>query len=331
MTSLTLSGLRARVAARSRDWARRRQGTDRGHAELTGKRIYILPTRAGLIYAGIVVLLLISSMNYSNNMGFALTFLLTGVGLVAMHHCQSNLSRLHVRLVDTESCFAGQQAGLRLQLRNTGITRRWQLQAGWRRHSEFCTDMDADSIVEVVLPLETRARGLLPAPRIAISSVFPLGLFRAWSWIHLDVAIVVWPQPAERAERTPAADHTADSHVTTANSGEDLSGVRDYQRGDSPRRIDWKGLARHGDLRVREYTDGSASKAWIDWNDIGAAGTERRLSLMTRLVLDADAEGTDYGLRLPGTTINPAHGDTHKRECLNALATYGLGNTGRRK
>ena len=86
MIALPWQDWRARIAHRSRAWARRRQGADAQRAELNPRRIYILPTRAGLVYGSIVIALLLSSMNFSNNMGFALTFLLAAVGIISMHH-----------------------------------------------------------------------------------------------------------------------------------------------------------------------------------------------------------------------------------------------------
>jgi hypothetical protein len=51
---------------------------------------------------------------------------------------------------------------------------------------------------------------------------------------------------------------------------------------------------------------------------------ERKLELLTRWVLDAEAQGMRYGLRLPGREMQPAQGQTHRAECLRALALYGL-------
>ncbi len=51
---------------------------------------------------------------------------------------------------------------------------------------------------------------------------------------------------------------------------------------------------------------------------------ERRLSRLTRWVLDAEAAGVAYGLRLDETVLGPAVGDDHRDACLKALALFGL-------
>ena len=324
MIALPWRGVSAHLATRSRTWVKNRQGIDGHNVELHSRRIYILPTRFGLLYALIVTTLLISSMNFSNNMGFALTFLLVGIGLVSMHHCHRNLNGLQLKLIDTQSCFAGEHAGFRLRLQNPSTTTRWQLQAGWDRHGTQCLDLYGDASESLILTFESRQRGRLKAPRIGISSVFPLGLFRAWCWVHMDATAIVWPKPVAQAERPPAFDSDTPNQQTQALAGDDLSGVREYQHGDSPRRIDWKALARYGELLVREYQDGSTSNAWLDWEAIDEIDTEIRLTILTRLVLDAHADGLEYGLRLPEGVLNPGNGDAHLHECLNQLALHAL-------
>jgi uncharacterized protein (DUF58 family) len=141
----------------------------------------------------------------------------------------------------------------------------------------------------------------------------------------MDATAIVWPKPVHQAEQPPSSDSNAANQQTQAHTGDDLSGVREYQRGDSPRRIDWKALARYGELLVREYQDGSTSSAWLDWESLEGMDTEARLAILTRLVLDAHSAGLKYGLRLPEGVLNPSNGDGHLHECLNRLAVHGLG------
>jgi hypothetical protein len=61
----------------------------------------------------------------------------------------------------------------------------------------------------------------------------------------------------------------------------------------------------------------------LDWSQIPNIATERKLELLTRWVLDADAQGLMYGLRLPDGEVIQHHGTTHRAECLRRLALYG--------
>jgi uncharacterized protein (DUF58 family) len=306
---------------------RRRQGSDSGQIELHSRRIYILPTRAGLLYGTVVLILLISSMNFSNNMGFALTFLLAAVGLVSMHHCQRNLGGLQLRLAGFEAGFAGEGVGVRLLLMNPSRNARWRLRCGWDRSGQQHLELPGGAKQTITLPLPASRRGPLPVPRISISTSFPLGLLRAWSWVHLDAAALVWPQPAEYADFPAVAATEDNSSQATDHSGDDLSGVRDFRSGDSPRRIDWKALARYDQLLVREYQDGSATRTWLDWDSLQGLATEARLSVLTRLALDAHNSGSLWGLRLPYRTVPPDTGTGHLHLCLDLLAMHGFDHT----
>lgn len=324
MIAGTWRGLTAHVAARSRDWARKRQGQDTRQVTLHSRRIYILPTRAGLVYGGVVIILLISSMNFSNNMGFALTFLLAGIGLVCMHHCHRNLRGLVVTLTDTDSGFAGTQVVFHLRLSDSLDEPRWQIAAGWHRRDGQPLSIAPGAVQKTALASPAISRGPLRAPRIGISSSFPLGLFRAWSWLHIDATALVWPEPASHAERQSASGENHAQNALMNDKGSDLSGHRNYREGDSPRRIDWKVLARRGELVVREYHDGNTSNTWLDWDSLTGLATEQRLSVLTRLALDAHSEGTSWGLRIPGVVVPPATGDAHLKCCLDHLAMHGM-------
>jgi hypothetical protein len=50
------------------------------------------------------------------------------------------------------------------------------------------------------------------------------------------------------------------------------------------------------------------------------APLQQRPGVPAVIKLRADANGQDYGLRLPAQTITPAHGPSHRQQCLEALA-----------
>ena len=63
----------------------------------------------------------------------------------------------------------------------------------------------------------------------------------------------------------------------------------------------------------------------LEWDQLPAGwDVEQRLSRMTRWVLDADALGVRYAMRLPGVPVPPDAGPAHRAHCLELLATWGL-------
>jgi uncharacterized protein (DUF58 family) len=154
---------------------------------------------------------------------------------------------------------------------------------------------------------------------------FPLGLFRAWSYVEPDTACIVYPKP-ERSALPPSSPHaTAGAVRAQAMGNDDFAGLRDYQRSDSPRHIAWKAYARSDRLLTKQFSGEAVAELWLDWSLLAAhLDAEARLSRLTGWVLDAQQSGARYGLRLPGREIAPGRGDAHRTACLQALALYGL-------
>ena len=154
--------------------------------------------------------------------------------------------------------------------------------------------------------------------------VYTGGLFRAWAWVNMDIAVLVYPQPADTStvpDRMPDPRNTGGQQQI---GEEEFSGLREFRPGDSPRRVAWKSFARLGTLLVKEYREGGQTPLWIDWDAIAAPDIETRLSILTRLVLDANREHMTFGLRLPGSSFGPQSDHAHLHRCLRQLATFGL-------
>src|SRR5438552_15553206 len=89
---------------------------ERGTVTLVHRRVYIVPTQLGLLFALTLIILLVGSINYALSLGFALTFLLAGMGLAGMVHTARNLARMAVSVGRPEPAFAGEAAQFRLYL-----------------------------------------------------------------------------------------------------------------------------------------------------------------------------------------------------------------------
>ena len=79
-----------------RGWQSRLPRTDT--QTLTQGNVYILPTRAGWMFALTLLVLLLASINYQLNLGYVLTFLLAGSGIVSMHVTHGTLRGLTLHL-----------------------------------------------------------------------------------------------------------------------------------------------------------------------------------------------------------------------------------------
>ena len=289
---------------------------------LGNRQIYILPTRHGLLFSLALVVLLLASVNYANALAYLLTFLLASMAIVSFLHSQRNLLQLRITASGGEPVFAGEPTVFRVCLRNPGAARfALRVETLGQRVSAF--DVPANDTYCAALAVPTQRRGYLRMPSFVVASVYPLGITRAWSRrLTIPTHNLIYPKPASSAAlvRVPGMD--GESPGTTAVEGDDFSGLRPYQPGDTLARISWKTLARGQGLHTKEFRAPQSEDIWLDWDACAPHDAETRLSLLTRALLDADAAGLAYGLRLPGTIIEPAGGEAHRRRCLETLALY---------
>jgi len=293
-----------------------------GGVVVLAKHIYILPTAYGIVYAMLLLLMLIGSINYANNLGFMLTFLLAGMGLVSMVHTWRNLIGLGLESARVAPIFAGDDALFQIILSNK---RRWSrpgLQLQIAGSPAIATDLSPRAVDNLFLTVESEQRGLLPLPRFTLSTRYPLGLFVAWVYVELNADCLVYPRPGERMPETPLPVYGHSQLGDRGVGADDFCGLRHYRPGDSPRHINWKALAREQGLQTKMFGGDRADKCWLDWYRL-AGSSEHRLSQLCRGVVDASGLDIEFGLRLPDLELKPARGQQHRLECLTALALFG--------
>lgn len=288
--------------------------------------IYILPTRAGLAFGLTLLLLLVASINYQLNLGYALTFLLAGSALASMHMTHGCLRGLTLHARPPAPVFAGEAAALEIVVTHPGGARHGvglglhQAGAAGLAFAELAAHGQSVVAVAVAAP----RRGLHPLPLLRIETRFPFGLFRAWSLWRPAGQLCVYPRPERPAPALPPAGGPAQGPAPGGPSqpGSEFDGLRPWRHGDTLRQVAWKAYARRGELVSRESRAPERGERWLDWSQTGLAGTEARLSRMAAWALQAEREGQDYGLRLPGTDIAPACGAAHRQAVLGALAAW---------
>jgi uncharacterized protein (DUF58 family) len=323
----TIRRLRSGLDERLGAWIKRRQGLDRDPVVLQRGRIYILPTRLGAAYAGMVVAMIAGGLNYSNNLGLSLAFLLASLGFVAMHHCHGTLAGLELRLLATVPAFAGQAVRFRLLLENRSRVPRPRIEVSAGAETPLVVDVPPTGTETSEIALDAQRRGHVRLDRVVLATRHPLGLFRAWAVVHPDYSAIAWPRPAERGRPPPGVETDTGGAQDRAKGEEDFTGLRPYQPGDPLRRIAWKAYARGHGLHTRQYAGTDVVSHVFDWDSLPGLDVEARLSQLCRWVLDAHSSGEACGLRLPGVSIEANIGTAHLQRCLDALALYDHGDT----
>ncbi len=296
---------------------------------LTQGNIYIVPTRAGFVYAITLAVMLLASINYQLNLGYILTFLLAGSGLMSMHLTHRTLRGLTLHLRPPQAVFAGEPAPLEIVVRGAG---RLSHGIGLCMQDEGVSyddvpwvwiDVPAAGQATAHLSFVPTARGLHAVPVLRAETRYPFGLFRAWTVWRPAAQVLAYPAPERPAVPLPPAHAVGGEALQSrASEGGELEGVRAYQRGDTLKRIVWKKVARTGELVSRDTRIATQQELWLDYQATQLPEAEARLSRLTAWVLAADRAGIAHGLRLPGVELNPDQGEAHRREALRALALW---------
>ena len=290
---------------------------------LVQRRVYILPTRQGLMFAAVLLVMLTGSINYVLGLGFVLTFLLFALAMNAMIHTFRNLANLRVTGGRAQPVFAGDTAHFLVHLDNSSDTERYAIGLTRDGTSTSFVDLPARSSVPAVAAVPAPRRGTLRPGRLTLFTRYPLGLYRAWSHLDLDLHCMVYPRPAFPALPLPPAAASSGTGAQSGRGQEDFAGLREYHAGDSPRHVAWKAAARDMGLLTKQFSGRAETQLWLDWTQLpGQMTVEERLSHLARWVLDAHAAGIAFGLRLPGRTVHLSAGEAQREACLEALALF---------
>jgi uncharacterized protein (DUF58 family) len=312
--------IRKRMAA----WVKRRQGADSLPLTLQRRRLYILPTRAGLGFGILLLFMLIAGLNYANSVALFLTFLLGGFALVTMHLCHRNLQGASLYSAHAPPTFALRPGTLHLTLGNEAAMPRYRIESGVADGPTLHADVPAQGRQHVDLSVAAPRRGIVAVDRLRLTTVHPFGLFRTWTWVHAPIEMLVYPRPSGSLPMPTESGRKAGNRSQGLSGADEWHGLRPFRDGDSPRQVDWKAYAREAPLLVKEYSAMGSELRIFDFNRLENLGTEARLEQLSRWIVDAEEHGDRYGLELPGVHIAPDRGTDHRHKCLAALAVHGL-------
>ncbi|MFT7684790.1 MAG: hypothetical protein ACI9FB_000131 [Candidatus Azotimanducaceae bacterium] len=269
--------------------------------------------------------MMLAAINYQNSLIFALAFLLLSMFMVSILHTFRNLSGLTIHRGHTLPAFAGEDVEFNIRLSRGGVRTYEALVLGWDPDLMQGADLLNDDYEQTVkLYVQTKKRGVFKPGRLLIQTFYPVGLFRAWSWLDLGVSTIVYPRPVPGGAMPDSSTKSDDGVISLSRGVDDFHGMRDYHEGDSLRHISWKSYARTDELLVKEFAANVDQRTWLDWDQYQGVEKELRLSHLCHWVIELSKGTHSYGLRLPGLEFLPDNGLEHRAKVLHALATFDL-------
>lgn len=292
------------------------------HVTLSQRSLFILPTAPGYVWLVVSLMVFLLAVNYRNSLAFGLCFFMLSLFMLSILHTWRNLGGLTLVARGAGQGHAGQDILLTIELR-AGRRAREAIQLGWPGSESAFVHLSKSK--EQMLPVKAFSRGWLDPGRIRVESTYPLGLCRAWSWVSLDIAALVFPRP-DFSYPLPVRTGDGEQSVVTSSLGhEDFAGFRRYRNTDLSAHIDWKGYARSGEMNTKLFERPTGNEMMLQLSNALGQDLEEKLSVLTGWCLKCERNGQPYGLDLPGNRFSPALGAGHLEACLSALALYDLG------
>ncbi len=296
--------------------------------KITRERIFILPTRFGAVFlVGACVMLLVGA-TYQNNLVNLLAFFMFSLVFVAMVQTHNNLKDIHLQSVECSAAFAGGEVVVGTLVKNKGRSAHFNLETNLRfltlrsRYDNRAPLLPSNSL-RLKAAYSSPGRGEHALSEVKLSSIFPLGLFYAWCWFDINAKYLIYPEmKGERALPLQDIGEQDARGAYVTRGGDDFSGHRRFDAGDSPRHVDWKAFARGRPMMIKEFNEGAATSILLDWFLLEGLNTEERLSQLAKWVDEAHRRGLQFALRTPQQSFAINSGSLHAQRCLEHLAMF---------
>lgn len=316
--------LRRRFQSNVSQWVEKRL-PQQPSVTLNQSRIFIVPTRQGLLLLLISLMVLLLAINFESALNYALAFWLAAMLWVAVHLTYRNLSGLTIAAQAGTLVQAGDTAEVTLSLTSRKPCQRGVIEFIHEQWGSIHVEMHTTR-TDVRLPVTAQNRGPVVPPRFRIESRYPFGLIVAWSHISIDAS--AWAYPVPVAQDRMAATAQGDDDDLSLNDhfykegSEDFHSLRSYQPGDPIRRLHWPGFSRD-QLLVKSFSDYQSSDEFIDWDQFPGHSDEARLSAIAYYCQRFYENGSPFGVCLPGIDVEPGKGAEHLNRVRRLLAEYG--------
>lgn len=282
--------------------------------------LFILPTRMGLLYLLVLLAIYLLGTNYQNNLVLLVAYCLGSLFMAAMWLTHRNLLGLELLGGPQVLGEAGSQLPIRILVQSPRpvLALRFSLNEGTLWLAQ------ADAVPRtLILPVSGSHRGALPLGRLRVESRYPLGLFRCWSLLDLQLEGWLSPKPAFGVLRGEHATQSEglQGQPTPATLG-DFDTLRTHQAGEPLSRVAWKQLAQGRGLLTKQFHEPQQDDTHLTLQRVAGGDLEQRLSVLAWWCADYGKRGIPFTLTLANQMLGPDSGATFVQRCLLALARF---------
>lgn len=280
-------------------------------------RIYIMPTRMGGYLNGLIFLMFLLSVGYSNNLLLIFTLFLFGLNLIWVIQTHFHLHALKIDFINIHDGHALEKTQVELNWKKVPLgPHMWQLTLEGKDSHPLASIQDAElhSVAHVTYP----KRGLWNFDYLKVVTEMPFGLYQAWIYFPVELKAYVYPAKLKDMPIAHFLPSSLDGENSSLHSGpHDIWNLGPYQ-GEESRKISWKHYARSGELVVKEGEELTQSLVQFRL-DPHEKNNEFLLSKIATQMVQCARSETPFSLETPSKKFPPGHNVKHLTDCLRDL------------
>lgn len=286
-------------------------------------RIYIFPTKMGGYLIGLLFLMFLLSVGYSNNLLLIFTLFLFGFNLLWLIQTHFHLQVLKLASVEIPDAHMDEAAILHIHWHKTPAgPLDWQLELLGKNQKlkiESYDHQENSSQGAFKVPL----RGRLNWKYLKVSTVLPYGLYKTWVHLEVNQESFGYPKVLKDISLFDFQMNSREGEIPEEKPGpNDIRNLAPYQ-GEEYRRISWKHYARSGELVVKEGEE-YHSPLWTHQLKTHLDGMEKEkyLSEIATKLVHCSRHQIPFVLHTDKGPLGPAVDEAHLRECLRILSLW---------
>lgn len=276
-------------------------------------RVYIFPTRMGGYLNGLIFLMFLLSIGYSNNLLLIFTIFLFAFNLLWLIQTHFHLHRLRP---DQVAIFPG-HAGAAI---NVNIFWKAAPKGPWNwqidlesDHGDFAYHGIKDDKHKSEGEITPDKRGVYQWQYLKVKTANPFGLYQVWVYFPLKLQSLVYPTLLSAVDLTLSGKDFEGEILQDKKGVDDFRGLGNYMN-DESRKISWKHYARSGELFIKEGEEKKAPILELELRPpTEFEPKEHYLSYLATQMVECQRRDIPFSLRVNGVESGQL------QDCLKVL------------
>lgn len=264
-------------------------------------RVYIFPTRMGGYLNGLVFLMFLLSIGYSNNLLLIFTLILFGFNLLWLIQTHFHLHRLRFDQISIQSGHAGDP--LEVHVLWNAVPKgplNWEIRLESDQGDfayQSLKDDSSMSVGEIRIP----DRGVYKWKHLKVKTTNPFGLYQVWIYFPITLTSLVYPTLLSSVDLNLSGKDLEGELLQDKKGNSDFRGLSHYQN-DESRKISWKHYARTGDLLIKEGEEKKAPLLEVELKlPEMKSSREHYLSYVATQLVECHRRDIPFNFKAPGT------------------------------